>query len=305
MGPPAGDKKPHLPPPTLWPVGFAVGVACLLVGLVVSWPAVAAGAAIAAVFGFLWVRDLSKGIRGAPEPAPARAPEAPAAAPEAAGERFPRSRFLEGATLGMGALIGGAVTVPSAGLMIASAFSGQEFKDVDLGPLSDFPEGTFVIVTFVSDPDAGEVSRRTAFVRYNGLLEGKPSFTIISNRCTHLGCPSQPQGPIDETTRKVVKNEQGAEVLVKTQVRPAGFGCPCHASAWDPEGNRTAGPAVRALDRYTYSIRKGRLVLGKAYSVARVEGEGKESRIKRFPLQNPGQHLTGPEAWLWPIPEIR
>ena len=27
----------HLPAPSLWPIGFAIGVACLLVGLVVSW----------------------------------------------------------------------------------------------------------------------------------------------------------------------------------------------------------------------------------------------------------------------------
>jgi len=37
---------PHVPPPSLWPIGFAIGVACILVGLVVSIPAlivVAAG----------------------------------------------------------------------------------------------------------------------------------------------------------------------------------------------------------------------------------------------------------------------
>ena len=30
------NETPHLPPPSLWPIGFAIGVACLLVGLVVS-----------------------------------------------------------------------------------------------------------------------------------------------------------------------------------------------------------------------------------------------------------------------------
>ena len=29
----------HLPTPSLWPIGFAIGVACILVGLVVSVPA--------------------------------------------------------------------------------------------------------------------------------------------------------------------------------------------------------------------------------------------------------------------------
>ena len=48
----------HLPAPSLWPIGFAIGVACILVVLVVSVPALIVGAAIALVFGFLWVRDL-------------------------------------------------------------------------------------------------------------------------------------------------------------------------------------------------------------------------------------------------------
>ena len=49
---------PHTPAPSLWPIGFAIGVACVLVGLVVSVPALIVGALIALVFGFLWVRDL-------------------------------------------------------------------------------------------------------------------------------------------------------------------------------------------------------------------------------------------------------
>ena len=47
-----------LPGPSLWPIGFAIGVACVLVGLVVSIPVLIVGAVVALVFGFLWVRDL-------------------------------------------------------------------------------------------------------------------------------------------------------------------------------------------------------------------------------------------------------
>jgi Rieske Fe-S protein len=308
LDPGRGDDKPHLPAPTLWPVGFAVGVACLLVGLVVSWPAVAVGGAIAAVFGFLWVRDLSSGMRRAgppppPEPASAAAPAAVEGIPTA--ERFPRNKFLEGATLGLGALIGGVVTVPPVGLLVASAFEGQKFRDVDLGSLGDFPTGKFVITTFVEDPAAGEVSRRTAYIRYNGLLRGQPSFTILSNRCAHLGCPVQPNGPVDAKPSRVVTDKAGNELLKLTPAQPAGFGCPCHGGQYDTEGNRTAGPPVRGLDRYSYSIENGRLILGGAYSVDYVRGAGKDARIKKYPLHNPGQHVAGPEFWLWPIPEIR
>jgi menaquinol-cytochrome c reductase iron-sulfur subunit len=305
-----GVDRSHLPAPTLYPVGFAVGLACLLVGLIVSWAAVAAGGALAVFFGFLWVRDLSGGMsRAEPPPPPEAAPAAAAASPVEAestfSERFPRNKFLEGATLGLGAVIGGVVTVPPLGLMVVSAFEGAKFHDIDLGPLSEFPSGKFVITTFVEDPQQGEVSRRTAYIRYNGLLTGKPSFTILSNRCAHLGCPVQPNGPVDEKPSRLVTDKAGNEVLRLTPAQPAGFGCPCHGGQYDIEGNRTAGPPVRALDRYEYSIKNGRLILGSAYSVDKVKGTGKDARIKKYPLHMPGQHVAGPEFWLWPIPEIR
>src|SRR5207253_1471385 len=102
------------------------------------------------VFGFLWIRELSRAKRIAvASPSEERAP-ARAAMPEpASGERFPRSRFLEGATLGLGALIGGVVTVPPVGLLVAASLEGQKFHDIDLGPLSDYPSGKFIITTFV------------------------------------------------------------------------------------------------------------------------------------------------------------
>ena len=306
-----GVDRPHVPAPTLYPVGFAVGLACLLVGLIVSWPAVAVGGAIALFFGFLWVRDLSGGMSRAEPPPPPEAAAAGAAtaAPVEAestySERFPRNKFLEGATLGLGAVIGGVVTVPPLGLLVASSLEGAKFQDIDLGPLTDFPSGKFVITTFVEDPKQGEVSRRTAYIRYNGLLTGKPSFTILSNRCAHLGCPVQPNGPVDAKPSRLVTDKAGIELLKLTPAQPAGFGCPCHGGQYDTEGNRTAGPPVRGLDRYEYSIKNGRLILGSAYSVDKVKGTGKDARIKKYPLHNPGQHVAGPEFWLWPIPEIR
>ena len=311
MEPKPGDDKAHLPSPTLWPIGFAIGIVCVLVGLIVSWPAVAVGGAIVLLFGFLWVRDLSKGKSDADPPPPPAAPALatnvdPAGMPEPApGERYPRNKFLEFSTLGLGAVIGGLVTIPPLGMLAASGFEGAKFQPVDLGPLSTFPEGQFIITTFVEDPHAGEVSRRTAYIRYNGLLVNQPSFTILSNRCAHLGCPVQPNGPVAENQSTTKENRAGQEVLKKTPAKPAGFGCPCHGGQYDTEGNRIAGPPVRALDRYNYSIVEGRLVLGSAYSVDYVKGEGKTARIKKYPLHMPGQHVAGPEFWLFPIPEIR
>jgi Rieske Fe-S protein len=286
----------HLPSPTIWPFGFALGVALVLVGLIVSWIVAAIGAGIAIVFGFLWIREATREVRGAPAPPPGRPGARAAEEEDEEVERYPRSVFLEGATLGIGAAIGGIVTLPALGFAVLPAFVGQAYENVDLGPLENYPQGQFVVAKFLSAEEGGEVTRRTAYVRNNGVVNDVPSFTIISNRCVHLGCPVQPQGLTEEAQE--VETEAGPVELATTS--PSGFGCPCHGGAYDIEGNRTAGPPVRALDRYEYSIRNGRLVLEKPYSVSKVEGTGTEATIHAYPLADPGQHVDGPQQILWP-----
>ena len=316
MEPQHGDR-PHLPGPSLYPIGFAAGVACILVGLIVN-PLVVApiGAAIAIVFGFLWARDAAKDYRGEPEhieperrevPATALAEPVPADHGEAGmpqpepGERFPRNRLLEGGVIGLGALVGGLVTVPALGFMVAPAYVDQSYPDIDLGPLENFNEGKWFVTSFFLHPEAGEVARRTAYIRNNGQLDGQPSFTIISNRCAHLGCPVQPNGPVQEADKKEVKGEGGQKVTMTPAIPAGGFGCPCHGGQYDSEGNRTAGPPVRALDRYEYSIVEGHLILGEPYSVTKVTGEGKDAEIHKYKLAGPGQHVDGWEQILYPL----
>ena len=286
------DAQAPQPEAGIWPISFALGIATLLVGLVVSPTEIAPlGGAIAVVSGFAWVR----GNRRAPRTEEA----APPARHETVEERYPRSRFLERATLGLGGLVALGVGLPAAGLAILPSFLGQRQRPVDLGPVSAFPEGQFVVATFLADPQAGEVSRRAAYVRNNGLLGNVPSFTIMSSRCTHVGCPTQPNGPVFTAQRKAEHTGGGEVGLIPAT--PAGFGCPCHGSQFDNEGNRTAGPAPRALDRYEFSIRNGRLVLGTLYSVSRVKGTGAQALIPKFALKGDGEPATGPESLLYPI----
>jgi len=278
------------------------------------------GAVIAIAFGFLWVRELGHQAHEPPavevEPetrvvASAPAPPATEGEPgmplvadeEAEVERYPRSKFLEGATLGVGAVIGGLVIVPALGFAIVPAFNHQRTHHVDLGPLDGFPEGKYVIATFLLDPGIGEISRRTAYVRNNGLSgtapNQVPSFTVLSNRCAHLGCPVQPNGPVFVREKKTAKSENQAVALTPTQ--PAGFGCPCHGGQYDTEGNRTAGPPVRALDRYEFSIENGHLWLGRTFSVSEVVGEGANAQIHAYNLTGPGQHVDDWEQILYPF----
>jgi quinol---cytochrome c reductase iron-sulfur subunit, bacillus type len=317
-------EEAHLPPPTLWPIGFAIGIVVVLVGLVIDPMLISSiGGVIAIVFGVLWARDATAELRGQPlvvEPERRELREAgegmtapPAdqqgvALPHVPETAVTRSRFLEGATLGLGGVIGGLITVPVAGFAVLPSFLGQKQHKVDLGPVSAFPLGSWFITTFIVDPTEGEVSRRTAFIRNNGTVTDAktkkqvPSFTIISNRCTHLGCPTQANGPSGKILGKPTVNEHTKNGDVRLEpVVPAGYGCPCHGSQFDVEGNRTAGPAVRALDRYAFEIDNGHLILLSTYSVSKVVGTGGQAKIYRYEQSQPGNHVDGPEQWFYPL----
>jgi Rieske Fe-S protein len=260
----------------------------------------AIGAVLAVVFGLLWARDVTREVRGeVPEIAPETrviADEGAYAEEEGPLPAFTRSRFLEASTIGLAATMGGVLTLPVLGFMVLPAFTNVEEKEVDLGPLSNFPEGEYVVATFLEQPEIGEVSRRTTFVRNNGQgPTGAPSFTILYSRCVHLGCPVQPNGPIDEEALKKVNGVELRPVLAQS------FGCPCHGGLYNAEGNRTAGPPVRSLDRFEYSIRNGNLILGKVYAVAEVSGTGATAKIAKYPWSVPGVHVDGISAWLYPI----
>jgi Rieske Fe-S protein len=289
---------------SLWPIGVAVGVGCILVGLLVSWWLVGVGAVIAIIFGVAWIYDVLRERK--PEPP---APAGPPAAGEPVRRRWmgekgttTRKGFLSAMTLGLGAAIGFLVMLPSLIFAGVPPFEeGQGFTDleVDLGPLENFPEGQWMITQFNAAPREGLVAERTAYVRNNGLLDRKPSFTIISNRCVHLGCPVQANGPVEPSRQKQLG--VGLRAVRLTPVLPAGFGCPCHGGQYDIEGNRTAGPPVRALDRYAYDIKDGRLVLVGTFSVDEVDGSGKDATMGSYRLAAPGIHVDGVEQILYPF----
>ena len=301
------DQPEHVPEShaqafSLWPIGVAVGVAFCLVGLLVSWWIVAVGAVVVILFGVAWIFDVTRERR--PQPAAAAAPAAGEQIARASvGEQeATRKTFLSAMTLGLGAAIGALVTIPPlvfAGLPPFKKGEGFVDVDVDLGPLDIFYEGQWLITQFNMRPEIGEVAERTAYVRYNGELDGEPSFTILSNRCVHLGCPVQANGPTTPEKRRTYL--AGRRKVTYTPVLPAGFGCPCHGGQYNTEGNRTAGPPVRALDRWAYKIEKGRLRLIGAYSVNEVEGSGSDANIGAYRLAQPGVHVDGLEQILYPF----
>ncbi len=294
------DEGPHTPAPSIWPFAFAFGIALVLLGLVItSWLIVGIGGLLALVCAFRWIQEVTHEMRGKPAPAPPGAGAAGEDEGYEEAEGYPRNVFLEGATLGIGALIGGLVTLPVIGFALAPSFIDQGSEDVNLGPLDNFPENQWRITKFKSVTDEPEdVARRSAFIRYNGpAKDGQPSFTIISNRCVHLGCPVQPTGVTSKEV-ETVETKSGKVLLADTA--PSGFACPCHGGAYDTEGNRIAGPPVHALDRYEYSIINGELVLGQVFTVGEVDGTGANATMTAYAHHDPGVHVDGPEQYFYP-----
>jgi Rieske Fe-S protein len=311
-------EETHLPAPTVYPIGFAIGIVVVLVGLVVNPILISSiGAAIAIIFAILWAREATAELRAEQVAVEPERRDLETGEPTTADEHdvtlaevpVTRSVFLEGATLGLGAAIGGLITLPVAGFALLPPFLGQTLHRVDLGPITKFPLGKWFIATFIVDPSEGEVSRRTAFVRNNGNVtdpetkQQVPSFTIISNHCVHLGCPVQANGPtgFKYTGTPSFKEHTLNGPVTFESVTPAGYGCPCHGGQYDPEGNRIAGPPVRALDRYDFEINHGRLILLSAYSVSHVVGTGAQAQIYKYKEAGPGEHVDGPEQFFYPI----
>lgn len=182
-----------------------------------------------------------------------------------------RGQFLGVATAGLGAAIGGVLAVPTVGYLLAPVTQEATFKPVSLGPVEGFTsERGFkpTAAPYVEDKAEPLVSRGLAYVHYTGhksrnWLAPDAMFVVISNRCTHVGCPAQATG--------------------------VGFSCPCHGSQFDQDGARVAGPAIRPLDRFQWEIRSDQnLWITQLWSVL-IEG----AQVRYYPVKSPGQPLAG------------
>ena len=261
----------------------------VLVGLIVSWIVAAVGAVIALVFGFLWIRDVTRDMtRAGParRPSPSRRQSAagargrrrgrPAAAPEERGGRgLPAQHvFLEASTLGLGAVIGGLITLPVLGFAVLPSFTDQDSTDVDLGPLENFPEGQFVIATYLQRPEDGEVSRRTTFIRNNGLLEDRrASRSVLPLRAPRLPGAAERAGRRrgKKDVGKTVDDHAGSAGRLRLPVprRPVRHRGQPH--------RRPARPRARPLR--VLDPRRQPLSSASPSASAEVEGDGAEARI--------------------------
>jgi Rieske Fe-S protein len=196
-----------------------------------------------------------------------------------------RTRFLTGIALVTGGVMTAAILVPVIGFAAADSLKEEDWRWVDIGPLSDFPDGQTSSLA-VSGPSPE--SDRRAYIRHQ---EG--AIIAIWNRCAHLGCP--------------VAYSPGGDV----------YSCPCHGGAYDSLGLVTSGPPPRPLDRFDVKIvsadgkdlvkqeipadgcptqgvpADARVLLGRAFSIDEDQNP--------YALHGPGEPVTGVLANLYPF----
>ncbi len=148
---------------------FAIGVACLLLGLVISWIVAAIGAVLAVVFGILWARDVTRDVRDdvphdragdargrGRRRRPARRPRLPRRAEPL--PAYTRSRFLEAIDDRPRRGDRRVVTLPVLGFTVLPSFTNLEETRPTSGRSRTSRRATYVIASFLANPNAGEVS---------------------------------------------------------------------------------------------------------------------------------------------------
>ncbi|MEO6054312.1 MAG: Rieske 2Fe-2S domain-containing protein [Chthoniobacterales bacterium] len=145
-----------------------------------------------------------------------------------------RRDFLLLLGLGMNGLAALLVSIPIIGYIFTSFVQKMPLKWINLGKITDFPDGTTRLATYTNPyrrPWDGETAEIPCWVRH----ETENKFQIFAINCTHLGCP------------------------VRWFEESNLFMCPCHGGAFYQDGSHAAGPPPRGLYQYKYKVENGNL----------------------------------------------
>ncbi|MCL1916524.1 MAG: Rieske (2Fe-2S) protein [Desulfovibrionaceae bacterium] len=157
-------------------------------------------------------------------------------------EQRDRSRrgFLAGGIKAVAALFGLGLGVPLLGFFLSPARRGEKHEDwIPLIELTELKDSRPTKVTYQYERKDGwttAATRKMVFVVQNG--DG--AFTVISNRCSHLGCGVD----WDATANQ--------------------FRCPCHGGVFDLQGRVLEGPPPRPLTRLVSKVEDGSIFIREA-----------------------------------------
>jgi menaquinol-cytochrome c reductase iron-sulfur subunit len=195
------------------------------------------------------------------------------------GETVTRRGLMTGGALAAGGIATAAFALPALGFALGPIFNNEQINDEwqDMGAESDFNEQTYVSKVATLVTDVGEAGKTTVYIRKATPEDKSPSdkngkkpmpYIAISTRCAHLGCP--------------VRYVQASEKFI----------CPCHGGIYGKDGSVDGGPPVRPLDRFYTKAEKGRVFIGKRFSL--------NSKLERFSPRDPSNHLDGLWQYLYP-----
>ena len=149
-----------------------------------------------------------------------------------------RRVFLFKLSLLLNGAVGAILAVPIVGYLLGDAGKkgSSDNSWINLGPLSDFPEGETRLVNYrnpVTTRWDGQTGDIPCWVR---RVSGS-TFLVFAINCAHLGCP----------VRWFAQSEL--------------FLCPCHGGAYYANGARASGPPERGLFEYDHKIDGGNLMI--------------------------------------------
>jgi menaquinol-cytochrome c reductase iron-sulfur subunit len=149
-----------------------------------------------------------------------------------------RRTFLFKLALMVNGAVGVVLAIPIVGYILGPALkkTGADNSWINLGPLSDFPEGETRLVSYrnpITTQWDGQTGDIPAWVR---RVSGE-TFQVFAINCAHLGCP------------------------VRWFAQSKLFLCPCHGGAYYADGSRASGPPERGLFEYQHKISNGTLMI--------------------------------------------
>jgi menaquinol-cytochrome c reductase iron-sulfur subunit len=149
-----------------------------------------------------------------------------------------RRVFLFKLSLLINGAVGAVLAVPIIGYILGPALKKSSSNNswINLGPLSDFPEGETRLVNYrnpITTTWDGQTGDVPCWVR---RISGD-TFQVFAINCAHLGCP------------------------VRWFAQSKLFLCPCHGGAYYADGARASGPPERGLFEYDHKISSGSLMI--------------------------------------------
>ena len=263
------------------------------------------GAVLTALFGFLWIRDVTSGLPGgrpSPQPAPPADPGPPCPKPsEGEVVRYPRSKFLEGddarprrgdrrSRHAAGPRLRGPAAVHRPGpsrhrRRLDRRLSREQVRDHDVPARPRAGRG---LAAHRVHPQQRPPRRRAEL--HDPLEPLRPS--RLPGAGERPAVRRAEGDREDRASRGRPDPDRGRRRLrlpvPRRPVRHRG----------QPHG-RPAGPRARPLrvpDRQRTAAASQDV-----FSVSKVDGEGADAKIHSYPLAGPGQHVDGIEAVLYPI----